>query len=628
MENMMIKYLFRTFFLIVFLVGTSFAQADDQLTSGGTNFLEQLPAKNIYLDNNGTCGGGNGSIENLYGSFSEIPWPQITAWIAEGFRVNINLKRGVTWREQLTIGASGVSGRHITIQPYGVGDAPKIDGANIMTGFTNSGGGGCNSEGGVWQKTGVSQRARLVYYGSTRLKYSNDATPKVNEFHWASNILYINVGEDPARGTVHVGQRSKCIHINNYSYITIDGLALYYSNATWEGALLAEGGGTDFELKNLEIVGGYRGILFKNANNVKIIGCNIRGMSNGGIRFISNDINNNVDIFDNVIDGIRGPTGGNAIFLENISDVNIYNNEISNCLGCGIIWGGTYAGECGSYNGSHYEIANANIYNNYIHDLGENGSDVAGIQIGGVPDFTAVNVDIYNNKIVNILAKLGDCYGIDLDIGSEGKVHENYIENSRESGISQINEAGPCSFYNNVIVHCGYGGSTAHGGIIEGSRAINNLWYNNTIYDCYNGIYQANSSTGSTFKNNIIINSYNYHVMIRSESGGIYDNNLYYPDGNDQFNYGSYSGLTPTEFNKNFTEYKTASGQDANSFIANPLFTNADAKDFSLQTNSPAENKAEYLVGYGERISPTSTWTDGILLIPDTTTIGAYGASR
>jgi len=111
------KYLFGILFLIVFFAGTSFAAP--------VNF--SMHSSDIYLDNNGT--GGDGSIENPYGPLSEINWTIIAP---SSTAVNIYLKRGVEWNEQLTIGAIGVSGRSLTIQAYGTGKDPIINGSSIV----------------------------------------------------------------------------------------------------------------------------------------------------------------------------------------------------------------------------------------------------------------------------------------------------------------------------------------------------------------------------------------------------------------------------------------------------------------------------------------------------------------
>ena len=155
------KYLFGILFSIVFFAGTSFAQVGALLALGPINFGMQLP-QNIYLDNSGT--GGDGSIENPYGPFSEINWATIADWVAAGGKVIINLKRGVTWSEQLTIGAIGTSGSPITIKPYGditladtiidglsivvVNSSAQSDGANLTHEniYLDAGGSGTGTE--------------------------------------------------------------------------------------------------------------------------------------------------------------------------------------------------------------------------------------------------------------------------------------------------------------------------------------------------------------------------------------------------------------------------------------------------------------------------------------------------
>ena len=124
------EYLFGILFSIVFFAGTSFVQVGALLALGPTNFGMQLPPQNIYLDNSGT--GGDGSIENPYGPFSEINWATIADWVAAGGPVFINLKRGVAWDEQLTIGAIGALESPITIKAYGNGDEPIINGLSIV----------------------------------------------------------------------------------------------------------------------------------------------------------------------------------------------------------------------------------------------------------------------------------------------------------------------------------------------------------------------------------------------------------------------------------------------------------------------------------------------------------------
>jgi len=91
----------------------------------------------IYID--GTTG-GVGSEADPLSAFSDINWTtggdnSVYDAVAAGKDVTINLKRGVTWRETLTVGASGSAAHPITIQAYGSGADPVINGGDVLTGF-------------------------------------------------------------------------------------------------------------------------------------------------------------------------------------------------------------------------------------------------------------------------------------------------------------------------------------------------------------------------------------------------------------------------------------------------------------------------------------------------------------
>ena len=102
--------------------GSSIVVLNHSVESEGTN----TPI-DIYLDSKGS--GGDGSIENPYVQFSEIPWTAIAGWVADGHVVNINLKCGSAWSEPLIVGAIGDS--KITIQSYGTGAEPIINGLSF-----------------------------------------------------------------------------------------------------------------------------------------------------------------------------------------------------------------------------------------------------------------------------------------------------------------------------------------------------------------------------------------------------------------------------------------------------------------------------------------------------------------
>jgi hypothetical protein len=105
--------------------GSSIIVVNPSAEPGGTS----LETKNIYLDNGGP---GAGTKADPYGSFSEIKWTTIAEWVKAGIAVNINLKCGVEWSEQLEISAIGAPGSPITIQTYGTGNDPIINGLSFV----------------------------------------------------------------------------------------------------------------------------------------------------------------------------------------------------------------------------------------------------------------------------------------------------------------------------------------------------------------------------------------------------------------------------------------------------------------------------------------------------------------
>jgi len=106
------------------------------MSPGGSADHGDFP--NIYID--GTTG-GDGSLATPYSDFASINWTtggdnSVYDAVVANKDVTINLKRGVTWREQLTIGASGSAAHPIIIQAYGEGADPIISGADVVSTWT------------------------------------------------------------------------------------------------------------------------------------------------------------------------------------------------------------------------------------------------------------------------------------------------------------------------------------------------------------------------------------------------------------------------------------------------------------------------------------------------------------
>ena len=79
---------------------------------------------------------GDGTLASPWQKLSAIPWSVLQKTAAGGTNVHVNLQRGSTWRETLAIGGSGTPAHPITIQAYGMGARPRIDGGEVLTNWS------------------------------------------------------------------------------------------------------------------------------------------------------------------------------------------------------------------------------------------------------------------------------------------------------------------------------------------------------------------------------------------------------------------------------------------------------------------------------------------------------------
>lgn len=221
----------------------------------------------------------------------------------------------------------------------------------------------------------------------------------------------------------------------------------------------------------------------------------------------------------------------------------------------------------------------------------------------GTPWAKTGSPDVHNT-FINIKCCSGMTEGFDIKPGSDYTlIQDCTISGQTQCGV--ITAALDTTVENNVIN--GSSASGNWGGIWVAKDAIvqNNIIYdynrtgnqsgiatvnqyyqtvsgnkicNNTIYDCKYGIKLEDGS--STVKNNAVHTASNYLIHVDSSStGSTIDYNSYYPSTETKFYWNN------TAYN--FTNWKTASSQDAHSICSDPKFTDATNKDFHLQSDSP-----------------------------------------
>ena len=288
--------------------------------------------QNIYISSTASPG-GDGSLSSPYNSFSNINWTtsgdnSIFDWVAAGDDVFINLKRGETFSESLTVNTSGAENHPIVIQPYDTGDDPIIQNTitpvlinnvqyitikNIVLDAQSSGLYGLDTTGTCSNLTIDSIEAmNATIYGAS-IKIANNSKILNSSFHnntqrglsiTQSNdvsVLFNTAYENSSGG-------------DNAFFIGFNSLRFYFG---WNVARNNDNHG--FNVSSDPTFTRFSGTFIGNQSysNAK------RGYS-----FSGDDINNKIDFignssFDN------GEWG--LLIYEDIT-VNVYNNYFGNCI--------------------------------------------------------------------------------------------------------------------------------------------------------------------------------------------------------------------------------------------------------------------------------------------------------
>ncbi len=230
-----------------------------------------------------------------------------------------------------------------------------------------------------------------------------------------------------------------------------------------------------------------------------------------------------------------GQSSGNTISHNSINGT--YNTAIS----VGWTWG--YGASAAQGNLIEY---------NLIYNIGQGiTSDMGGIYTLGVQPGTVVN----NNVIYNVSSYSYGGWGIYLDEGSSDILVEN-----------------------NIVYNAENGGFDFHYGVSDTVR--NNILALGTTCEISRG--ETETQQAFTFENNIVY--WSQGPLLSEDTGGVWS------DGEDFFDDNLYYLTTGSTFT--FSDYTLAQwqaqGKDVHSLIANPLFTNPAAGNFSLAAGSPA----------------------------------------
>ena len=576
--------------------------------------------------------------DNNDGTSSTTPWRTIAKVNSMRFTAgdHILFKRGGVWRELLALSSSGEAGNPIVIDAYGTGAAPIVSGADLVPQSAWTLCSGCTS--GVWQAAVTAQPNIVMFNGVQGTKKSSiSALTAAGNWYWDADVLYVwcsmNPGSYYGSPGVEAGKRSLVVDLSGLAYVAVQNLNLTGANGIPTNAVIyahTQNGvrAHDLILKNLQVANGAgHGVHLEDCNNCTIQGLNVSGMASDGIRLVS---------LSTIYPITSAAVVGNTVTGSRHDGIATY--------GCAI--GGTCQGITFP---SGVFLSGISVSGNVVHDNGE------GIYLEWTNhSFVAANT-IYHNSVTSNPAAEGG--GIELEASSYNTIQKNLVYSNRGNGVEMSNDAGAgitlTGASHNTIEYNAIHDNGAHGLFTDDAPSQANQFQYNLVWNQVNGecflanglghtfygntcwhnstgidLYTSSSTPvtgGITVKNNIISDNITRAVRIES---GVNIGNLIFDHNDYDFGTGQEFLLVDTAYT--LAGWRSASGLDMHSFIANPDFvspTPSAPGDFVIQSGSPDVGTGLALgptsaVG----LDPTSSWPSNVTTINQTAAwdIGAF----
>jgi hypothetical protein len=455
---------------------------------------------------------------------------------------NILFNRGDTFAGQIlcpqnNYSVSGTADNRITVGAYGTGDNPIFDGSATIAGAWIQYGAtsiySTSLSRNLYVLTENDTRLRRIYWDTDIATTSADMYAGSWTHDSVNDILYVWTSDntDPTTDT---------ISYDNYDR----GIQLYWWNYPYDY----------WTIKDITFHGYHIGVMVGNYNspywcdytileNCYATHCDMLARIEGEGLIIRN--NTVVDCGGYDLDNYNnGQVPG--IMVGHGSNMEIYGNSVTDQWGIGIEinWNCNYAHaydnvfiRCERQGIEIWDDSNyTTIERNYIEDCG-----AVGLKFSMGSSYA-----ICRNNIIN--GHSTDYWGGGIGVsGSDG------------SSYGTANK-----IYNNIIINTN---TSSSGALYTANLHTNNKFYNNIVYETQ--AYCANFAETSTISNN------NCYYRVNAGNAFVWGDTTY-----------TYA---------NFANYQTASGQDANSITADPLFRSST--DYHLTKNSPCINAGTSLVG-------------------------------
>ena len=537
-----------------------------------------LSATTYYVDNCVVTGKDSNNAAS-----PATPWLTLAHVHAHTFSAgdSVLLQGGCTWREQLTLGQSGSSGKPITITSYGTGRA-IINGANLLASWTHASASLYHASEPSTSSLGVG--SFQVFEDGNRLTQNTRSSTSLQAGQWyldtgGRNIwVYTTAGDDPTGHTMEISVRQNCIG-NSMDYVAL--LNLTVKNAAWAGV--------DF-----------------NNYSQALHSVSITGMT----------------ALNNYNDGIAVYDAGSGYSISNVS---ISGNTTN---GNGLVGIDIFANVAA--------ISPVSVTGNTSHDDNWNptASPLGGIHVFG-PNIN--NLTIENNLVYNTGRAFSDfkAYpnttwtgaGIYVDtVGRSLVIRYNKLYNNNISGIV-LEEVYDALVQGNIAYSNGLAGFTLD------RLGARNLVYNNSSYGNSIGyqVWAPGNSTPNDFLNNRFSNNIAFGNRVAAltateggendgtyGSGNVYTYNAFGPEATNFIEWGSGA------YKSTYAAFNTAYGSNTHSVAGDPLFTNGPGGDFTLRVGSPAIDAGVNLGStYQMGLSPASSWPSSV----STLNQNSFGAS-
>jgi hypothetical protein len=254
-------------------------------------------------------------------------------------------------------------------------------------------------------------------------------------------------------------------------------------------------------------------------------------------------------------------------------------------------------------------VTNFRITHNVVHDNNNIGIDVIGFE-RTAPDPAvdqARDGVVSGNWVYNITSRGNPAYqndessdGIYVDGGTRILIEQNVIHDV-DFGIELASEhrnraTSYITARNNLVYHChtagvSIGGYAPERGRTDHSTVVNNTLYQNDTSATGSGEFQMQwNMADNVFENNIVyagprcLITLNRSQLDKNQPPVVMDHNLYYCASGAKTS--TWAGVSATV--TGFDNYVESTGNDRHSRFLDPHFMDTVAKDFHLQSDSPA----------------------------------------